>query len=802
MLLALFPGQTVVGADSEEAGSVEIWRDQWGAPHVFASTDEGAFYGLGYATAEDRGFQMTLSLRIIQGRFSEIVGVVRRGRRRETSVDYDRKMRAFGFYRAARRVAERLDPETRRMLEAYSEGVNAWFRERANRLHPFFARFGVRHEGWTPADCVACWWHMGQFFATDGTRDLIARRNRLSGRGGGRGAARARGRGPAAQPPEGLEPLPPDDAAAVVKREDVPQEWVEALFRYAREHGLLGEGLHESPGPHFSHAWVVGGKRTSDGAPVLVSDPQTLVRNPSLFYEFHIRGRTFNARGIGAPGSPMLLIGFTPQVAWGATALGADQADLFLLKTDPAHPNAYFFDGAWRPMRVEEETIRIKGREPRRFLFRETSLGPVITPFCFARPEDGEVAVKRIPLCETNRETIEALLPMLRARSAAEFDRALEGWRFPSVNLLFGDRRGNIGYRALAAVPVRSRLDKSRGREAVSGDSSAWDWQGILPFDLLPHVMNPKEGFLFSANHRPIESWYPIPFGAMTGAGGDTIRSWRLRELLGARRRFTPEQVLQVHYDAVNPARRVLVELGLRLRRAAPERLPADAKRALEILEPWLKAGARSDLDAPGTALALEMNLFFRIVNTPLAAAYGGGQSGLAYFLKTVSARARMKPDAPLRQEEAQYVGSVLAEAWRSAKAKYGPDPARWDAAAREALQRRLLGYFESLDGFPSLDRRFDIPMPPLRVIDGSVIHCQTAQSYTQWVPLGAPDQARSILPIGASERPRSRFRRSTLSLWAEGKLHPAPLSRAALAPLTVSRKTLLPRRGERSEKG
>ena len=155
---------------------VEVLRDPWGIPHVFADTDAGAFRGLGYATAEDRAFQMTYSLRIIQGRLAEVIGDVRQTNRNETSVDHDRKMRTFGFHRAAQRTAGRLDPETLGLLQAYCEGANAYFREHRDRLHPLFAQTGVQPEPWTPADCLASWWHLGQFFATDGTRDLMAGR--------------------------------------------------------------------------------------------------------------------------------------------------------------------------------------------------------------------------------------------------------------------------------------------------------------------------------------------------------------------------------------------------------------------------------------------------------------------------------------------------------------------------------------------------------------------------------------------------------------------------------------------------
>jgi penicillin amidase len=329
--LLMMPGALLwfAGLLLAQDDDVEILRDTWGIPHIFSDTDAGAFYGLGYATSEDRAFQMTYSLRIIQGRLSEVIGEVRKLNRDETSIDHDRKMRTFGFYRAAQRTAPHLDRETLGLLQAYCDGVNAYFREHQDKLHPLFARTGLQSELWTPADCLASWWHLGQFFATDGTRDLIAGRNEAAGQAPGRGArgqppGRGSVRGPV--PPVAsadIQRMPPDDGPAVVKRTDVSAEWVDRTVRYAREHGLTGGNGAE--GPKLSHAWVVGGKRTTTGSSVLVSDPQTQVRNPSLFYEFHVRGKTFNARGIGVPGSPIILIGFTDRVAWGVTALGADQ---------------------------------------------------------------------------------------------------------------------------------------------------------------------------------------------------------------------------------------------------------------------------------------------------------------------------------------------------------------------------------------------------------------------------------------------------------------------------------------------
>ncbi len=285
-------------------GNVEILRDDWGIPHVFSDTDEGAMFGLGYATAEERGFQMSYGRRIMQGRLAETIGARPHGSRRETALDLDRKMRTFGWRNAAARVTARLDRGTLALLRAYAEGVNASFaRQRVEaRLHPLFAELEMEIEPWEPADCLLSWWHVAQFFATDGTRDLISWRNET-------------------QAVEGRRPPQPgpgwvDDATAVVQRGDVTDAWAEAVERFAASLGVAEEGEETGvEGPKFSHAWVVSGAKAGTGAAVLVSDPQTPVRNPSLWMEFHVSGRTFNARGVGVPGSPGLLIGFNRRVA-------------------------------------------------------------------------------------------------------------------------------------------------------------------------------------------------------------------------------------------------------------------------------------------------------------------------------------------------------------------------------------------------------------------------------------------------------------------------------------------------------
>lgn len=773
-------------------GQIEVIRDQWGIPHVFSETDAGALFGLGYATAEERGFQMHFTRRLIQGRAAEMLGERRLpARPRETTLDHDRRMRTFGFYRKAQQVAEALDADTRALLTAYAQGVNAWFARHPQDRQELFARFDLTPEPWTPADCLAVWWHLGQFFATDGTRELLQYRN-LTGPPRDR-LARPGAAGGERTPPPTFSPAWLDDAAAVVRREDVSDAWLAQVRAFFQQHGWrdAAPGSGEADGPRFSHAWVVGGKKTTTGAAVLVSDPQTPVRFPSLWQEFHVSGATFNARGIGVPGSPGLLIGWNAHVAWGATALGADQADLFRLRTDPARPDQYFFDGAWRPMVVRRETLRVRGGKPVELTVRETHFGPVVTAFAFAGPQDPEVALKRVPLCVTNRETIQALFGMMRATNLATFTRALAGWDFPSVHLVFGDRTGRIGYWLGAAIPVRSARDEHRGRAAVDGSASAGDWQGFVPHALLPHVLDPARGWLASANHRAIGSFYPDVLGLSTGSAGHTVRSWRLYERLEGPARFRPEEVLAVHFDAVNPARREIVRAGLHIRDRLRQPLSAEATRALEQLEPWLRNGAPADGRPPGAALAAEINTFFRFANTPLAFKHGGGESGLTHFLRDLARRLETDPAAPLDEEERAFIDQALANAWRTARERFGEDPARWKAAAQERFQRQRLAWMESLDGLGPLDPTLHLTMPALECVDGGTIRSQAAQSYTQYVPLDDVDAALSLLPPGHSDRPEAPEHRSTWELWAQGRLHPAPLTRPAVERITARRQRL-----------
>jgi penicillin amidase len=790
---SLGPGAEVAATQGESGqGRVELLRDQWGVPHIFADSDAGAMYGLGYATAQDRAFQMYYNLRIIQGRLAELVGDVKVGVSRAapqgktSALRSDIQMRTIGYWQSAQEAAGQLDPEARTLLEAYSRGMNDYLGNHPQERLYLFAKYNLKPEPWTPAACIASWWRLGLFFAGDGLREMMPYYEQKDGTRRGRQSAARDDRNDVSR-------THIRDDASVIQRGDVSEDWLRQVQDYAARHHLVPTGdepqAEREPGPKFSHAWVVGGKKTTTGSTVLVSDPQTPVRNPSLWYEFHLSGKTFNARGLGVAGSPNLILGFTPKVAWGLTALGADQADLFLLKTDANHPNQYLIDGQWRDMDVRTETIQVRDGQAQTLTVRRTCFGPVVTAIAMGIRSGDEVALKRVPLCNPQQDTFRGILDMVRATGVREFQKALGGWSFPSANCVFGDAQGNIGYKTVLSLPIRSSHSSLDGRIAHEGWDSSSDWQGFLPQELLPQVINPEQGWLVSANHRPIASFYPIPLGNSTGGAGDTDRSWRLKERIQSKKegKFTPEDVLDIHYDTVASIKRDLLKLGYHLRDVQKYPLEEETLLALKYLEGWQAAGSKLEMSIKGTEILNLMPLAFR-QNFAAAVTYGGGLSGLCNMCQTLDARIAADSKAALTEEEADYVNLILRAAWRYGKAKYGDDPNQWNERGKKALLETKMPYMSTLDGFGSLDPDQDLTCPALRCTDGGTILSQMAQSYTQYVRLDDADRSMSILPVGQSEHPRSPYRLSNYELWSRGQLHPAPLSRQAVDKLSVSK--------------
>ena len=708
-LVVLISASLMLGTSLPSESGIEIIRDEWGIPHVFAASDEGAMYGLGYVTAQDRMLQMEYCRRIVQGRISEMLGLV--GSPGKTTLDSDIKYRHLGTYAYLETVAMKLDEGTRRLLQAYADGVNHYLRT-TRSLNPLFETFAITPEPWRPVDCLAVWNRIAAFFSPSWTGEarLLHDYEDLLADGATESEALA----------QLMTERILDEDSAVVQYGDVDPVFLEALDTYVAELGLEQalsmEAFASEPIPSFSHAWVVGGARTTTGATVLHSDPQTTVRNPSIWYEAYISGETFTARGIGVAGCPGFLIGWNESVAWGVTALGADLSDTFRLELSSTQRNAYMYDGVSVPIEIRRETITVRGGRNVDLSVKNTSLGPVVSELMTHRRTGEEYILRTTDRIDNDRHTVQALFSIMRTTDVFAFADALESWSSPGVHSLFGDAQGNIGYWTKAAIPVRSPLSPLGGSASQDGSSSSNDWVDVIPHALLPHVFNPSSGVLFSGNHLPVGSWYPLTLGVGTGGSGDSERSWRLRELLGGDQIFTPEDVLAMHYDTVNAAIRSIVRVGYQAE-AMGQDLSYEATTTLSLLQSWYEDGAHCDSTEPFFPVAYHIARAFRQPQAgDLYDRYGGGGGGLCYFLKDLTTRLDGDPNLTLDAAELAYIDASLATGWTTAITNYGTDIDQWQAKFAAKTATLALPYGANLEGFPTLNRDWDMASAPVVV--------------------------------------------------------------------------------------
>lgn len=764
-------------------------RDSFGVPHIFADTDSGAFYGLGYAAAQDRLFQMHWHRLIIQGRLSQFLG---RGTD-DAYFEHDKRMRIIGYARHAERVIALMEQEPRELLEAYADGVNAWMNDPGVVLHPMFASTGFPLEPWTAADCVAVWIRLARNFGGAVGEGLGKAKNLHQYEADAQLLCGA----PDANCQDLIdlytEQVVYDEAAAMMVEAEIPVDVRQAIDDYAAQMGVTNT---PRPGPmpntpKFSHMWAIGGSHTPDGKAVLVGDPRTTIQMPSSFIEFHMVGESFEMRGVGVPGSPNAVAGSTRDNAWSLASLGGDQADLFRLKTDVSCPDGYVLDGncmAWEAEGVE--LILIKDEDAVSVPVRDSYFGPVVSDIVIDRKPDEEYSTKSIPLSEPERDSFIGFLRMYRATDLFEFGDALEDWRYPPANVLFADSGGRVGWWANGAFPLRSNASPLGGMIAQDGSSLIYDWMDVIPHEVLPHVLDPADSRLFNANHAPVGSWYPLPIRFGTNSTGDSDRSRRLRELVTSKQDFTAQEIEAFHRDTINPARRDIVRLGIYLRNIALIPFSGDADKSLRELEDWAAAGSLHTAAHRGVLLAELLDIKFRSQDLPVVTSvYGGSNAGLHNFLKEKIDEINTNGSTEVEQELILWLDQRLSDAWQLANTLAGP-PSEWLSFYAAEVQTLTPQAWTTLDGLPPLADPA-ISVGPLTCVDSGTLLSQSGQAYTQVVRVGLEDGASSVLAFEQSENvPLGNG--SQQGIFEALDFKPSPMSKAGIEAMGNVVDTLL----------
>jgi len=503
-------------------GPVQIKRDELGNPHIYAQTDHDLFFAQGYVHAQDRLWQLEFNRRIAPGRLSEILG--------DAALENDRYLRTLGMGRAAQAEAGRLDAESSAVLDAYAAGINAYLAE-GHPLPIEFTILGVKPEPWMPADSIG-WgkviaWDLGNNRNQELFRvDLIARM--------GEDKAKA------------LTPTYPANAPLIVAR-DV--DYSALSTRILPVDRAIGAWLAPSGLGLGSNNWVVDGTHSTTGKPLLANDPHLAITMPSTWYEvgLHCVELTerchYQAAGVSFPGTPAVIIGHNPWIAWGATAPLYDVQDWYIEKVNPDNPHQVEYQGRWEDVQVLREEIRIKGQATPEILeVRVTRHGPIMSEVMGDTTQTLALrwaALDYSPL-------FPAVLAVDRARNWNEFRAALSQWTSAGQNFVYADREGNIGYQLSGQVPIRA---KGNGLLPVPGWTGEYEWTGTIPFDDMPTGFNPPRGYFLSANNQPVGDDYPYLLGYDWDNG---YRARRIEELITAKPVLSPEDLQAMHADTLS----------------------------------------------------------------------------------------------------------------------------------------------------------------------------------------------------------------------------------------------------------
>jgi penicillin amidase len=751
------------GRGAEIAGlgaPVELWRDSLGVPHLWAEDEADLFRALGWVHAQDRLWQMELLRRVADGRLSEVLG--------ESTLETDRFLRTVGMGRAAAENERRLDPETRRLLEAYAAGVNAWIAGHEGALPPEFLALRFHPEPWTVRNSLS----LGKVMAWDLADwelglDLQHAVDRV-------GPEKARALFPSYPDwgPTILEDAPttarPAATATVAPVSGVPLPHVPELALRLLDGASIARA---------SNAWVIGGSRTRSGKPILANDMHLALRAPSLWYLAALHGGGIDVAGMTLPGAPVVVAGHGERVAWGFTNAMVDDVDFFVERLSP-DSSRYLTPSGWQPVEVREEVIRVQGRGPAVHRVRQTRHGPLLSD---VDPRAGGLALAMRWTALDPSHEFRALLGMNRARNADEFLAALRDFDNPHQNVVFADADGRFGYWMAGRVPIRRSGD---GILPAPGWSGAYDWTGYLPWDEHPHVLDPAGGYVVTANNRQVGPAYAHKIASQWAP---PYRAMRIREMVAAGRDLTVDDVARQQMDVLDAMARRYLPQAVRAARLAGD---SAAARALEEWE------ARATVDSRPAAL---FYTWFEVLRHRVGDDEFGG--GGVYFPRPTLERILDAGGSEwvddVRTPRTETLDELSAAAFREARDTVN------GRAWGEIHQTRI---DHSLGSVEALDRVLDLNIGPFpnqgspNTVDvagfpGRLPFLNTyGPSERHVVDMADPDGAGGfVIPTGQSGLPFSRHYRDQTPMWREGRLWRIPLDRRLAAARAVERTTLRP---------
>jgi penicillin amidase len=729
--------------------SVEIIRDRWGIPHIYANTSHDLFFAQGFVHAQDRLWQMEINRRIGQGRLSELFG--------ELALDTDRTARTFGFNRLGQVDWANVTGDLREILQAYVAGVNAFLNSPDTKLPVEFTLLTHGPEPWQPEDTLAftrvMLWQLSHAWYGEIIRSQIAQTV-----GAERGAE--------------LEiHYPENNPLTLPNGIDFNR-----LDRVGSLQKANGPFLSRGKG---SNAWAVSGHRSATGHPILCNDMHLALVLPSLWYEVHLVADDLNVTGVTLPGVPLVLVGHNTRIGWGMTLAFTDCEDLFIEKVDPKNPGRYQFRGEWPEAEVIAEAIHVKKRtEPHVEQIIVTRHGPIISDVVGS--PDQRIAVKSMALQPTS--SLNGWLLLNRAGHWDEFVDAMRLIDATQLNVIYADVEGNIGYWVTGKVPVRARGD---GTVPVPGWTGEYEWIEEVPFAEMPHCFNPVEGHVVSCNHRIVPDDYPHFLGNVWMNG---YRARRIVDFLELKDKLSIDDFKALHIDfTCLPGREFVTRLE------GHTCSDPDGQLALDLLRDW--DGQLTPDSVGGTLYEVTRYMLVRNLLEPglgqdLTLRYMGQgfhpvllPSHEFYGHDTVTMLRLLDNPDSLWVKEAGGREAALTRSLKQAvewlRAELGPDVDCWQwgkihrvTFAHALSLRKPLDQVFNRGPFP-IGGDTDTPCQTAMYPDDPYDNKAWAPSFRQIVDLGDLSRSVAIFPPGQSGQLGSPHYDDLIEPWLTGEYHP-----------------------------
>lgn len=511
-------------SNSEISADVQIYRDSMAIPYIIAKTEEDAAFALGFVHAQDRLFVMDIIRRAGEGRLSEVMG--------EKSVPFDKMFRTVGLRKIVDQNIKKIDSKSLNLLKAYAKGVNLFIRNAEGNYPAEFDVLGYDPEEWKPEQSLIVGrmmaWELNISWWIDFTFSALVQKF---------GEEKI------------LEILP-----------DYPENSKLLLPIEIKNYPAIGKSVVEvdkqfrefirMSGTHLgSNNWVVNGKKSASGFPIIANDTHLHFSAPSRWYAAVIRAGDWNVEGFTIPGAPAVVIGKNQNISWGVTNIMLDDADFYVEKLDSSLTN-YFFNDEWKSLNIFKDTIKVKNEKEVVFEIKSTHRGPIISgihPFSVLYPKSKNSSVISMKWLGADfSNELNTFYLINKAKNWNEFKSAFKDYGLPGQNFVYGDKAGNIGYLFGGKLPIRSSVSPTF---IYDGTTDKYDWKGIVPINELPSILNPSTNFLATANNKLVKDFkYHI-----SNIWEPSSRSERIQELLTGKEKHSVEDYKKYQMDITSP---------------------------------------------------------------------------------------------------------------------------------------------------------------------------------------------------------------------------------------------------------